>query len=144
MTQPSRRTILLYLLATFAAGAIAGGFGANAWSGRRAFRPPPPPGDMSKKMMEKFSTELSLSPDQITKIQPIVERTTQRINESHREMGRRMRDLWVQTNDEIRRELTPDQIPKLEEFQQRMARKFGPHGDRPPGDGGGHPPKPPR
>jgi Spy/CpxP family protein refolding chaperone len=137
MNPTSRNAIIAYVAATFVAGAVAGGFVARSMESKPPPRTHRQEGGMARRMLEKFTRELSLNPAQIEQLRPIFDNTEAELGAIHKDTGRRMKQVFEQTNARIRPILDADQKRRFEEFLARMERKMAEqHRD--------HPPVPPR
>jgi len=136
MNPLSRTALIAYLAATFIAGAVAGGF--VTWSAVPKAPPrrtPPENSSMAKRMLENFTRDLKLSPDQVEKFRPIVDATDREMGEIHRETGRRMRETFEKCNAQILPILDNGQKVLLEELKKRMEKRGADRKrDRPPGE----------
>jgi Spy/CpxP family protein refolding chaperone len=130
MNPPNRRRAALYLAAVFLAGALAGVAGGYAFGRRPVFRPPPSPDQMAEMIVERFTRELGLTPDQQEKLRPIARDSSTAMETLHRDTHEKVIALFQETHQRVRAFLTPDQVEKLRAFEAREARKFG--GGQPP------------
>lgn len=124
MNAPSRTRAALYLVAVFLAGALAGATGGYAYGRRPVFRPPPSQDQMVEMIVERFTRELGLTPDQREKLRPIAGATAAAMKSLHRETHDKLIAQFKLTHQQIEAFLTPEQVGKLRDFEQREARKF--------------------
>jgi hypothetical protein len=124
MNAPSRTRAALYLIAVFVAGALAGAAGGYAFGRRPVFRPPPSPDHMAKMIVERFTRELDLTPEQQEKLVPIAHGAATAMESLHRDTHEKVIAQFKRTHAEVETFLTPEQVGKLREFEQREARKF--------------------
>ncbi|MEO8440262.1 MAG: hypothetical protein ABI540_08585 [Spartobacteria bacterium] len=124
--------VTAYAVLIFLAGAITGALVAPRLG--RAFMRPPDSKQMSRHMMERLQSGLALTPEQETKIKPLVEKTGSDMDSIRRETSKRVHDRIAQTNAEILLLLTPEQKEKFikmeAEHRKRLARCH-PCGDAP-------------
>lgn len=116
--------VTLYATLIFLAGAIAGALLAPRFG--RSFMRPPNSKQMSQHMMERLESGLELTPDQVAKIKPLIEKIGAEMETVRRETSKRVHDRIAQTNAEISLLLTPEQKEKFikmeAEHRKRLAR----------------------
>src|SRR5438552_12979817 len=106
------------LLILIAAGAIAvGGFVMIQAQ-------PGPGGHRQGKrfMLERLPKELSLTSEQQTKVQPIIDQAKPQIAAIHHEAMQKIKGVMDSTMSQIRPLLTPDQQKKLDDIQKGSSR----------------------
>ena len=121
-----------------------------------AFAPhgPHPPGDkqMEHRWLDHLTTRLGLTPDQRSKIAPILDAASGQIHSVHRDEVDRVGRIFDETHTKILAVLTPDQqteFKKIEKERQddfsRHRRSWGEHGPNggPPGHENSPPPDQP-
>lgn len=123
--------IILYLTAIFVAGGISGGVIAWKEAKQDMFKPP-----SSKKMCaffrERLQAELNLTPDQVRRLEPLLEKRVQEIEAVHSRTIEQIDELFRASNEEIvlALGLTPEQRLKLDEMEKKraefMRKKFKP------------------
>ena len=123
MSPLSRNAIIGYLAATFVAGAVAGVFGARAFPAKPAPRPPRETGAMSERILKRWTTDFHLSPDQVTKIEPILKVTDTEVSGIHQENERRMKGAFERMHQQVLPLLDEDQKRLLEEHRKKMERR---------------------
>lgn len=122
-----RQTVLLYLLAIFIAGATAG-VAVGYASGRKKHFRPPPPSEMATIIRSHLVSRLELSPEQVAKIQPVVEQSCAEIESVQSECQDRISAGLQKLHLRIAEHLTPQQRVKLAELEkERRDRTCGPH-----------------
>jgi Spy/CpxP family protein refolding chaperone len=130
MNSLTRRTVLLYLLAIFVAGAAAG-VAIGYVSGRKKNFHPPPPSEMATLIRSHLESRLGLSAAQVAKIQPVVEQSCAQLECSQRECREQMFVTFQKMHERIAEHLTPEQRVKLAEMEkERRERACGPHHGR--------------
>ena len=123
MSPLSRNAIIGYLAATFVAGAVAGVFGARAFPAKPAPRPPRETGAMSERILKRWTTDFHLSPEQVTKIEPILRVTDTEVSGIHQENERRMKGAFERMHQQVLPLLDEDQKRLLEEHRKKMERR---------------------
>ena len=123
MSPLSRNAIIGYLAATFVAGAVAGVFGARAFPAKPAPRPPRETGAMSERILKRWTTDFHLSPEQVTKIEPLLRVTDTEVSGIHQENERRMKGAFERMHQQVLPLLDEDQKRLLEEHRKKMERR---------------------
>jgi Spy/CpxP family protein refolding chaperone len=116
---------VLVFVAGGIAGAALGGFYA-----RHLFFEFHRPGQVGDRMKERLRTELRLTPEQVAKISPIVDKTTAQLQEIRRDTGRRVHGIMAEAHKEIAVNLTDEQRQKFQQLQERHRRWHHRHGAR--------------
>ena len=117
--------IALYLFLVFISGAVVGALGY------RTYNPPTARGVGPRRGTEQFRRQyldemrmrLNLSPDQMGKLEAILNRTDERFNDAraqHNQMIRELREDHVASVNEI---LTPEQMPKYEQLRSEREQR---------------------
>ena len=137
MTPPTRRTVLLYLSATFILGAVAGGAVGYGFGRRPIFRPFDREA-MRARMCDDITRSVGLTPEQQKQLDPLVRQGMDEFEAVHREEMGRIREVMKKGHNRIAAILTPEQQVKFDAFEREREsrRQSRPHGDSPP-------PKPP-
>jgi Spy/CpxP family protein refolding chaperone len=121
------------LVAGFVLVFVAGGIAGAAFGGfyaRHLLFDVHHPGRVGDRMKERLRAELSLTPEQVTKISPIVDKTASQLKEIRRDTGRRVHEVMSAAHDEIAVNLTDEQRQKLQQIEERHRRwrhRRGPH-----------------
>jgi len=115
----------------FIAGGMTGAFFAVSHS-RRMFIELHEPGVMFKRMRERLRVELKLTPEQLAKLTPIIEKSTAQLEQIRRETGERVHETFIQAHSEMSAYLTEEQRAKLREMEARHRSWHGMHGPHPP------------
>jgi hypothetical protein len=134
--------MILGLLALFGAGVGTGGIGTIMVL-HRVFTSPEPVQRWTDARLWELEQKLKLTPEQKTKIRPMVESAARRFREIGGEAFEKIIATAEQTHDEVAKELTADQqaefrkmrpqiIAKLRELAQREI-SVKAHGKRSPG-----------
>ena len=116
----------------FLAGAACGFFGAihvhQAFFARMAA-----PDSMAQHMKDRMRAELNLTPDQMQKISPMIDRAASQLKTAREQTIQSVHEIFSQTHREMQPLLTPEQRIKLEEMEKRHSRLLHRHGFVPPG-----------
>jgi Spy/CpxP family protein refolding chaperone len=116
-------------LLVFVAGGIAGAALGGLYA-RHLFFEIHRPGSVGDRMKERLRTELSLTPEQVTKVSPIVDKTAAQLREIRRDTGRRVHEIMTEAHKEIAANLTDEQRQKLQQIEERHRgwhHRRGPH-----------------
>ena len=105
----------------FVAGGVTGGF-FGATTIRHNFLSGGDHGMAAQRMREHLKRELNLTPDQMAKISPIVDKTAARLEEIRRDTGIRVREIFRSSHDQIAAYLTPEQRTKFDQLRERHHR----------------------
>jgi Spy/CpxP family protein refolding chaperone len=123
--------LALGFLLVFLAGVTVGFFVSARYG--RPFHFGPREGALAQRMMERLRSELALTPEQTARIKPIIEQNAAKLESIRGETGRRVREIFKQTHEEISPQLTPEQQKKLVAMEERHRRRRERHrGFRPP------------
>jgi Spy/CpxP family protein refolding chaperone len=77
----------------------------------------PGPRHARKPMMERFSRELSLTPDQERRIRALMEAKREQFRALHEEVRPRFDQIRRSSKEEIRKVLTPEQAERFERME---------------------------
>ncbi|HTI71691.1 MAG TPA: hypothetical protein VMF06_17075 [Candidatus Limnocylindria bacterium] len=150
MSVPSRALVVSCLIGTFVAGAVSGGFvGANVASRTIAKPPSFKPEDVTKRMCERFTGELGLTPPQKEAFEKIIHEHSLKMEAAHKRMGSEIKGLFQQMDDQLLAQLDAEQKIKFIEFNKKRAhRNARPEGEKPqrfdPPPPGAPPTEPPK
>ncbi len=131
MMPRSRWWTALALVAIFLAGGVTGWLVGLSLRHPR-FRPPRRD-DMVAQMRARLTRELSLTPQQSEKIDPLVTQSAQELDRIRRESDERVVKLMDEMNAKLAGELTPDQVTKLAAMNERRRAMMKEHREPPPG-----------
>lgn len=118
MNRTLRWKLIAGFLLVFIAGGMTGAFFGMTHA-RRAFFEPPRRGIMGERMRERLRTQLDLTPEQMAKISPIVDKTATQLDEIRRQTGRRVRELIQDSHQQMAANLTEEQRAKLKKIEER-------------------------
>jgi Spy/CpxP family protein refolding chaperone len=82
------------------------------------------------RMKERLRTELSLTPDQVAKVSPIVDKTAAQLQDVRHDTRRRVHEIMAEAHQQIAANLTDEQRQKLQQIQERHRRWHHRHGPR--------------
>jgi len=128
MTSLGKRKLAAYVLAIFLAGAGSGSL--VTWKlCRRIPVSPVPPAEIGARLRERFQSRLDLAPDQMQKIDPMIEQAMRRVETIRQATAR---DVFANVSNlhaQVLTVLTPEQQAKFEELErerrQYLRQKFG-------------------
>ena len=135
----TKKSVLIYLVAVFAAGLLAGGAGGYSLGKRKAFRPPRPQ-EMTTHMCDHLKARLHLTPEQVKQIEPSIQQTAEELDAVHTSSAKRIADIFQRSNQRLTQYLTPEQKHSLDDMdrerQQFLGRNFkSPRPGQPPPPG---------
>jgi Spy/CpxP family protein refolding chaperone len=110
----------------FVAGGLTGAFVAAATT-RNYFFDASHHDVAAERMRERLKRELDLTPDQLTKISPVIEKTVAQLESIRKETAHRVRETFSDAHRQIEADLTPEQKVKFERMRDRhhrMMRRF--------------------
>jgi Spy/CpxP family protein refolding chaperone len=113
-------------LLVFVAGGITGGFVAAATIRHYVFAASHH-AVVAQRMRDRLKAQLDLTPDQVAKISPIIDRTAAQLESIRKDTARRVHDTFADAHRQIAADLNPEQQAKLEQLRQhhhRMLRRF--------------------
>ena len=113
----------------FIAGGITGAFFGGLHA-RHLFSEFHHPGLIGVRMKERLRTELDLTPEQVAKISPIVDKTAAQLKQIRRDTGRRVHEIMTEAHREMATNLTDEQRLKLQQIEDRHRHRFHDHGLR--------------
>jgi Spy/CpxP family protein refolding chaperone len=116
-------------LLVFLAGGVTGAF-VGAAHARHFFFMAPRPAVISERMRERLQRQLSLTPDQVAKISPILDKAAAQLHEVRRDTGRRVHEIIAESHRQMTGILTDEQQHKLRQLEERHRRWH--HGHGPP------------
>jgi Spy/CpxP family protein refolding chaperone len=112
-------------LLVFVAGGITGAFVGGAYA-RYHFFELHHPERIGARMKERLQAELNLTPEQVTKISPIIDKTTAQLRDIRRETGHRVHEVLAYAHQQMAATLTDEQRQKLQQIEERH-RRWGHH-----------------
>ena len=118
-------------LLVFIAGMTTGGY-LGMHHLKRHFLGPPHSGDVAGKMREHLRRALDLTAEQETKIAPIVDSTTTKLEAIRIETAERVRAVMEESKRQIAPQLSPEQQKKLEKLETQHRKLMIHHRFPPP------------
>jgi Spy/CpxP family protein refolding chaperone len=139
-THLTKSRIILYLAIIFVAGGVTGA--VISWSGaKHRGMGPPDPKQMCRHIQDRLQSELDLTPEQVRRLKPLLERRVQEMEAIHSRTVQEIEALIRKSNQEmaVALELTPTQKAKLEEMDKKRQEFMRKHSGS-PGPPAGPPP----
>lgn len=132
--------LAIAFLIVFVAGATTGALFGAFHLRHHIVLGPPHSGDVGDRMREHLRRALGLTSEQETKIAPIVESTTAKLESIRVETAERVRTVMEDSKREIAPMLTPEQQKKLDNLETEHRKMMLRHGFGPEPPGPHHPP----
>jgi len=107
-----------FLLVFIAGGTTGAFFGASHM--RNAFFHLPRHGMLAEHMRNRLQRELDLTPEQMAKISPIIDKTAAQLEQIRQETGQRVRGIISDAHREIAANLNDEQRAKLKNLKTRF------------------------
>ena len=108
-------------LLVFIAGGVTGAFVAAATTRHFLFAASHH-GMAAERMRARLKTELNLTPEQLAKISPIIDKTAAQLRDIRRETGRRVHETIAESHRQMAANLTDEQRQKLQQIEERHRR----------------------
>lgn len=108
-------------LLVFIAGGITGAFVGGSYA-RYHFFELHHPERIGGRMKERLRSELNLTPEQLARISPIIDKTTAQLRDIRRDTGRRVHDIIADAHQQMAVQLTDEQRQKLAQIEERHRR----------------------
>lgn len=132
----SRGAIALYVGLIFASGAVLGGFGHRFYTvttvNAKASKNPE---EFRQRYMSEMRGRLTLTPEQYTKLEFILDETRARIRDAQKKLDPEIVEIRLEQIDKIRGMLTAEQKPLYEQLrkerEERAKQKGGAHANGP-------------
>ena len=121
MNQALKWKLIAGFILVFVAGAISGAFLGGLYA-RHLFFGFHHPQQIGARMKERLRTELKLTPEQVAKISPIVDKTAAQLRDIRRETGRRVHETIAEAHRQMAVNLTDEQRQKLQQIEERHLR----------------------
>lgn len=125
-------------LLVFIAGGVTGAF-FTANLTQHYFSGPPQHGWIARQMRERMRMQLRLTPEQMAKVGPIIDKSAAQLEQIRAESGRRVHETFAEAHREIAANITDEQRQRLEQMRRRhqqwmRARQHPPASPPPPSD----------
>jgi Spy/CpxP family protein refolding chaperone len=121
MNRALKWKLIAGFLLVFLAGGLTGTF-VGASHARHFFFKFHHRGDISERMRERLRRELDLTPEQVAKISPILDRAAAQLQQVRSDTGQRVREILNETHRQMTPNLTDEQRAKLKQIEQRHRR----------------------
>jgi len=121
MNQALKWKLIAGFILVFVAGGISGAFLGGLYA-RHFFFGFHHPEQIGARMKERLRTELNLTPEQVAKISPIIDKTAAELREIRRETARRVHETIAEAHRQMAANLTDEQRQKLQQIEERHRR----------------------
>jgi Spy/CpxP family protein refolding chaperone len=121
MNQALRWKLIAGFILVFVAGGISGVFLGGIYA-RHLFFGFHQPEQIGTRMKERLRAELNLTPEQVAKISPIIDKTAAQLRDIRRETGRRVHETIAEAHRQMAVNLTDEQRQKLQQIEERHRR----------------------
>lgn len=128
MNEALKWKLAFAFLLVFIAGVTTGCLFGALHLKKRHIIGPPHSGDVAGKMREHFRKALDLTPEQETKILPIIDATSTRLEAIRLETAERVRAVMAESKREIAPQLSPEQKEKLDKLEAHHRKIMIHHG----------------
>jgi Spy/CpxP family protein refolding chaperone len=142
MNSTLKGKLALAFLLVFVAGVATGAFLGLHHLTHHIVLGPPHSGDVPDKMREHFRRALDLTAEQETKIAPIIDATSGKLEKIRVETAERVRAVMEESKRVVAPLLTPEQQKKLEKLESQHRKMMIHHGFLPPPPPKDQPPPP--
>ena len=105
-------------LLVFVAGGVTGAFVGGSFA-RHHFFELHRPERIGARMKDGLRAELNLTPEQLAKISPIIDKTASQLRDIRRDTGQRVHQVIGDAHREMAADLTDEQRQKLQQLEQR-------------------------
>jgi hypothetical protein len=117
MSRFSQWKTIGYAAAIFIAGGISGG-ALGVYEAKSSLFSPPGEREMALHMRNRLKARLGLSPDQMAKINPIIDNAASELRSIRVETWQRLNKVFDDSYAQVSAVLTPEQRTKLDEMQK--------------------------
>ena len=102
---------------------------------RRTPVAPVPPAEIGARLRARFQSKLALTPDQVQKIDPMIDQAMRRVEAIRKETASHVFANVSNLHEQVLTVLTPEQKTKFEELErarrEHLRQKFGPESNTP-------------
>jgi Spy/CpxP family protein refolding chaperone len=120
----TRHEAFVLVFVVFVLGLLVGGVGNHFWGqsvwGSRQEHPQHMGPPSRAKVIDDFTRELQLTPDQQNQLGTIIDQTRAEFAAQHEADHQKLESIRQQAHARIRAILTPEQAPKFDAFMQRL------------------------
>src|SRR2546427_12193659 len=131
MSRTLQWKLIAGFILVFVAGGITGAFLGGLYA-RHLFFEFHRPEQIGARMKERLRAELNLTPEQIAKISPIIDKTAAQLRDIRRDTARRVHETIAEAHRQMAVNLTDEQRQKLQQIQERHRRWHHGHFHEPP------------
>ena len=121
MNQALKWKLIAGFILVFVAGGISGAFLGGLYA-RHLFFGFHQPEQIGARMKERLRGQLNLTPEQVAKISPIIDKTAVQLREIRRETAGRVHETITAAHNEMAANLTDEQRQKLQQIEERHRR----------------------
>ena len=121
MNQALKWKLIAGFILVFVAGGISGAFLGGLYA-RHLFFGFHQPEKIGARMKDRLRAELDLTPEQVAKISPIIDKTTAQLRDIRRDTGRRVHEIIADAHHQMAAQLTDEQRQKLTQMEDRHRR----------------------
>ena len=133
MNQALRWKLIAGFILVFVAGGISGAFLGGLYA-RHLFFGFHQPEQIGARMKERLRAELNLTPEQVAKISPIIDKTDAQLRVIRRETGQRVHQIMTDAHQQMAANLTDEQRQKLQQSEEQHQRWRHHHFHEPPAE----------
>ena len=113
--------LIAAFILVFVAGGISGAFLGGSYA-RHHFFAFHRPELIGGRMKERLRAELNLTPEQVAKISPIIDKTAVQLRDIRRDTARRVHETIAEAHRQMAANLTDEQRQKLQQIEERHRR----------------------
>src|SRR5919108_3028931 len=121
MNQALKWKLIAGFILVFVAGGISGAFLGGLYS-RHLFFEFHRPEQIGTRMKERLRSELNLTPEQVAKISPIIDKTALQLRNIRQDTARRVHETMAEAHRQMALNLTEEQRQKLQQIEERHRR----------------------
>jgi Spy/CpxP family protein refolding chaperone len=133
MNRALRWKLIAGFLLVFVAGGITGAFVGGSYA-RHHFLELHRPERIGAQMKDRLRAELNLTPEQVAKISPIIDKTAAQLRVIRRETGQRVHQIVADSHQQMAASLTEEQRQKLQQSEERHRQWRHHHFHEPPAE----------
>jgi len=118
MNRAMQWKLIAGFLLVFVAGAITGAFVGGSYARHHFFKLHRPE-RIGAQMKDRLSAELNLTPEQVAKVSPIIDKTASQLRDIRRDTGQRFHQVIAEAHRQMAASLTDEQRQKLQQSEER-------------------------